>query len=50
MSLVSREIEFNPVLFKPVPGRFRLVLTLPYQRLMTQSRAARFSLRLALEC
>lgn len=50
MSLVSREIEFNPVLFKPVLGRFRLVLTLPYQRLMTQSRAARFSLRLALEC
>ena len=54
MSLVSREIEFNPVynpmLFHPSLGRFRLLLTLPYQRLMTQSGAARFLLRLALEC
>ena len=50
MSLVSREIEFNPVLFNPSVGRFRLLLTLPYQRLMRQSGAARFLLRLALEC
>ena len=50
MSLVSLEIEFNPVLFNPVLGRSRLLLTLPYQRLMTQSGAARFLLRLALEC
>ena len=54
MSLVSREIEFNPVynpmLFHPSLGRFRLLLTLPYQRLMTQSETARFLLRLVLEC
>ena len=40
MSLVSREIEFNPELFslklfKPMPERLRLLLTLPYQCLMT---------------
>ena len=50
MSLVSLEIEFNPVLLNPVLGRSRLLLTLPYQRLMTQSGAARFLLRLSLEC
>ena len=45
MSLVSREIEFNPALFspklfspklfKPMLARLRLLLTLPYQCLMT---------------
>ena len=40
MSLVSREIEFNPELFslkllKPMLERLRLLLTLPYQCLMT---------------
>ena len=53
MSLVSREIEFNPVLFNAIQacwGALDSSLTLPYQRLMTQSGTARFLLRLALEC